>query len=98
MRTYFECDIPRIDLACWTVLQDPPYLHNETTIDVPAQKLDYEWQNPRQQPAKLEFDNAEAAFASHSTLSIVRSLTVYTVRACHLLPLPTCVQLCILPI
>lgn len=49
------------------------------SIDVPVRDLgNFEWENPRVPPPPLEFDNAEAAFAAHSSLSIMRSLAVFS--------------------
>ncbi len=69
--------------------QEPSYLQQqEPSIDVPVRKLNFEWENPRQAPPKLEFDNAQAAFASHSSLAIARSLAVFSVRLAFLGRLP----------
>ncbi len=49
------------------------------SIDVPVRDLgNFEWENPRVPPPPLDFDNAEAAFAAHSSLSIMRSLAVFS--------------------
>mmetsp|Transcript_5093 Transcript_5093/g.14616 ORF Transcript_5093/g.14616 Transcript_5093/m.14616 type:complete len:636 (-) Transcript_5093:748-2655(-) len=65
---------------------DASYLQQEPSIDVPVRQLaDFEWENPRQPPPKLEFDNAQAAFASHSSLAIARSLAVFSI--CSIKPL-----------
>lgn len=69
-------------------VQEPSYLQQEPSISVPVRQLtDFEWENPRQPPPKLEFDNAQAAFASHSSFALARSLAVFSVgRATCLSP------------
>ena len=60
----------------WNLLdvQDPL-----PSIDVPVRDLsDFEWENPRMPPPPLEFDNALEAFATHSSLSMMRSLAVFS--------------------
>lgn len=39
---------------------------------------DFEWENPRVPPPPLQFDDAKAAFAAHSSLSMMRSLAVFS--------------------
>ena len=49
------------------------------SIDVPVRDLgDFEWENPRVPPPPLQFDDAKAAFAAHSSLSMMRSLAVFS--------------------
>ena len=62
---------------------------------MPVRQLtDFEWENPRQPPPKLEFDNAQTAFASHSSFALVRSLAVFSVgrapRPCPAADRPPC--------
>jgi hypothetical protein len=46
---------------------------------VPVRDLgDFEWENPRVPPPPLQFDDAKAAFAAHSSLSMMRSLAVFS--------------------
>lgn len=60
---------------------EPAALRQEPvpSIDVPVRDLaDFEWENPRVPPPPLQFDDAKAAFAAHSSLSIMRSLAVFS--------------------
>jgi proline dehydrogenase len=58
----------------------------QPSIDVPVRDLGrFEWENPRVAPPPLEFDNAQAAFAAHSSLSIMRSLAVFSL--CSIKPM-----------
>lgn len=61
------------------------------SIDVPVRDLgDFEWENPRVPPPPLPFDNAKEAFAAHSSLSMMRSLAVFSlcsIKVCGIVSL-----------